>query len=99
MPSKFFDVDHIYKMTSNPLGFCVIINMVNFDGKTQLERSDSVESVYLISKPFEYFNFRIKLFQYLNDLEIKETLKQVLNSEQCNSHDYFVLYIHSHGGS
>ena len=30
-------------------------------------------------------------------MEIKETLKQVLNSEECNSHDCFVLYIHSHG--
>ena len=62
MASKFFDVDHIYKMTSNPLGFCVIIKLVNFDGKTELERSDSVESVYLISKTFKYFNFRMKLF-------------------------------------
>lgn len=97
MAAKFFDVDDIYKMTSNPLGFCVIINMVNFDGKTELERSDSIESVYLISKTFEYLNLKMKLFQDLNDLQIKETLKQVLNSEQCNLHDCFVLYIHSHG--
>ena len=57
-----FCAKNVYKMTSNPLGFCVIIKLVNFDGKTELERSDSVESVYLISKTFKYFNFRMKLF-------------------------------------
>ena len=90
-------IDGAYKMTSDPLGFCVIINMINFDGKTELERSDSLESVYFISKTFEYLNFKIKPFQDLNDLEIKTRLNELLNSEECDSHDCFVLYIHSHG--
>ena len=90
-------IDDVYKMTSNPLGFCVIINIINFDGKKELERSDSLESVYLISKAFKRLNFQIKPFQDLNDLEIKAKLSELLNSEECDSHDCFVLYIHSHG--
>ena len=92
--AKNFDV---YKMTSNPSGFCVIINIVNFDGNTQLERVDSIKSVYLISETFNQLNFKLKIFHDLKDYEIKSKLNQLLNSEECESYDCFVLYIHSHG--
>ena len=94
MASNFND---IYKMTSNPLGYCVIINMVNFDGNTEIDRVDSIENVNLIRKTFEYLNFKVKPFQDLNDNQIKLKLNELISSEECDSHDCFVLYIHSHG--
>ena len=49
----FENFNDVYKMTSNPLGFCVIIiiNMINFekDEKDQLETSHSIQSVHLIT--------------------------------------------------
>lgn len=53
----------VYKMESVPSGYCVIINMVNFDGNPEIERSHSFESVYLISKTLEYLNFKINCFK------------------------------------
>jgi len=92
--------EEVYKMTSNPLGYCVIINIVNFEEEKEnenLERNDSIESVHLIRKAFEYLNFKVKMFQDLNDIEIKSKLNELLNKEECNFHDCFTLYIHSHG--
>ena len=64
-------LNDIYKMTSNPLGFCVIINIVNFDGNDQLERSDSIYNVHLIRETFKNLNFKVKMFQDLKDFEIE----------------------------
>lgn len=86
-----------YKMTSNPTGFCVIINMVNFEEDDEMERTDSIENVNLVKNTFEYLNFKVKMFQDLKDVEIKSKLTKILNSEEYNSHDCFVLYIDSHG--
>ena len=84
-------------MTSNPLGFCVIINMVNFYGNKQLERSNSIDNVKLIEKTFKCLNFKVKIFNDLNDVEVKLTLNHLISSDECDSHDCFVLYIDSHG--
>ena len=91
---KFKDV---YKMTSNPLGFCVIISMVNFDGNKKLERSGAVDNVNLIEKTFKYLNFKVKIFTDLKDFEIKLKLNDLMSKDKCDSHDCFVLYIDSHG--
>ena len=37
MTQSKLQIDHVYKMTSNPLGFCVIINIVNFDGNDEID--------------------------------------------------------------
>ena len=52
-------------MSSEILGFCVIINIVNIDGNEKLKRNDSIESVNLIRKAFEYLNFKVKIFIYI----------------------------------
>ena len=89
--------DSVYKMTSDPLGFCIIINIINFEEDSQQERNDSIENVNLIRKTFENLNFKVKIFTDLNDGQIKSKLNEIINTEECNSHDCFVLYIHSHG--
>ena len=89
--------DSVYKMTSNPLGFCVIINTVNIDGHEDLQRNNSIEYVNLIRKTFEHLNFKVKIFQDLKYKKIKLKINEILNSEECDKHDCFVLYIHSHG--
>ena len=89
--------DSVYKMTSNPLGFCIIINIVNIDGHEELTRNDSIENVISIWETFEQLKFKVIIFQDLNDTEIFSKLNQLLNREECKSHDCFVLYIHSHG--
>ena len=84
-------------MTSNPRGFCIIFNMLNFDGNNQLDRSDSIQSVSLIQNTFERLQFDVKIHQDTSDKQLKEMLKEYVNKEECQLHDCFVLYIHSHG--
>lgn len=91
------DENDTYKMTSEPRGFCVIINIINFDQDQYEERSDSIDNVYLIKKTFEQLSFTVKILINLSDVELKQKLVSLINSEECNSHDAFVLYIHSHG--
>ena len=87
----------VYKMESDPSGYCVIINIINFDGSRNDERNDSIKSVHLIDNIFQYLNFKVKIFTDLKDFEIKSKLNELLNNKECDSHDCFVLYIHSHG--
>ena len=89
--------DDIYKITSNPRGFCVIFNMLNFDGNSQLDRSDSIKSVSLVQDTFERLQFDVKIYQDLSDVQLRNKLREFLDKEECKSHDCFVLYIHSHG--
>ena len=87
----------IYKMTSNPRGFCVIFNVLNFDGNDEMNRNDSLESVSLVQKTFQRLEFDVKIHQNLSDEQLKKRLRTFLDKEECKFHDCFVLYIHSHG--
>lgn len=49
---------YAYNMTSDPSSYCVIINMINFDGNIKDERNTWIESVNLMRKTFEYVNFK-----------------------------------------
>ena len=97
MASNIIADDDIYKMTSNPRGFCVIFNMLNFDGNSQMDRSDSIQSVSLVQDTFERLQFDVKIYQDLSDEQLKNKLREFIDKEECKLHDCFVLYIHSHG--
>ena len=62
-----------------------------------MERSDSIKSVHLIKETFNNLNFKVKMFQDLNYNQIISKLNDLMNSEECDLHECFVLYIHSHG--
>ena len=97
MASNIINDDDIYKMTSNPRGFCVIFNMINFDGNNQLDRNDSIQSVSLVQDTFKRLKFDVKIYQDLSDEQLKNKLSEFVDKEECKSHDCFVVYIHSHG--
>lgn len=89
--------DHVYKMSSIPTGFCVIINIINFNGREHLKRDGSEESVRLIKEAFEYNLFNALLYCDLTDDQILNEINELVKCEQCKEHDAFVLYIHTHG--
>ena len=84
----------IYKVTN---GFCLIINIINFDGNEELRRNGSEENVKLIKKAFEYHGFQVNDYCDLNDDQMINLINEQVNHEKCKSFDAFVLYIHSHG--
>lgn len=77
----------IYKMASETLGFCIILNMI---------KSEENDEMTILTEAFNNLNFKVKIFQDLNNFEIKENLNELLNSEECDLHDCIVLYIRSH---
>ena len=95
MAGKTFD--DVYKMTSNPLGFCVIINMIHFDNNKYEERSASIPSMLLVKNTFQKLKFEVIIYEDLTYQNFMRSLKEILKKEECNSHDCLVLYIHSHG--
>lgn len=89
--------EDIYSMTSNPKGFCVILNIINFEGDKYEERNDSFNDVCLIKSAFEPLNFSVITYFDLKYKDIFLNLNELINREECDHHDAFVLYIHSHG--
>ena len=87
----------IYSMTSDPLGYCVIINIINFDGDEYEERNDSFNDVCLIKTAFEALNFSVITYFDLKYEDIFLNLNEIINKQECDNHDAIVLYIHSHG--
>ena len=87
----------IYSMTSDPLGCCVIINIINFDGDEYEERNDSFNDVCLIKTAFEALNFSVITYFDLKYEDIFFHLNELINRKECDHHDAFVLYIYSHG--
>lgn len=96
MASTIRDKD-IYKMTSVPRGFCVIINTINFEGDEKKTRNDSIKGVDLICKAFEKLQFTVKIWIDLSDVDIKKKIKELYDRKECEGHDCFVLYVSSHG--
>ena len=86
--------EKIYKITK---GFCLIINIINFDGNEKLRRNGSEENVKLIKEAFEYNSFEVNDHCDLNDYQMIKLIDEQVNHEKCKSFDAFVLYIHSHG--
>ena len=84
----------IYKVTK---GFCLIINIINFDGNEELRRDGSEENVKLVKEAFEYHGFQVKDYCDLNHDQIINLIDEKVNHEKCKSFDAFVLYIHTHG--
>ena len=89
---KFDNV--IYKIIK---GFCLIINIIDFDGQEKLRRDGSEENVKLIREAFEYHGFEVENHCNLNDEQIIKLINEKVNNENSKSNDAFVLYIHTHG--
>ena len=60
-------IDDIDKMILNLKGFCVIFNVLNFDGNCPLEKCDLIKSFSLIKDTFELLKFDVKIYQDLSD--------------------------------
>ena len=87
-----------YKSYPYPRGFCIIINIVNYDtDNDNLRRDGSEESVNLISGIFKYYEFDVRIFTDLNDNKVINTIEKFIGDDECKDHNAFILYIFSHG--
>ena len=88
------NIENIYKITK---GFCLIINIINFDGNEKIRRDGSEEDVKLIREAFECHGFEVEDYYDLNDDQIINSIKELVNNEKYKFFDAFVLYIYTHG--
>ena len=94
MVNQEVGLEKIYQIKK---GFCLIINIINFDERKDLKRNGSEKSVRLIKEAFKYHGFKVKNYDDLNDYEILNLIDKQVNKIECKSYDAFVLYIHTHG--
>ena len=87
-------IEGIYQIKK---GFCLIINIINFDGNENAKRKDSQQNVKLIERAFKYHGFEVVIKTDLNDDEMINLIDEQVNDEKCKLFDAFVLYIHTHG--
>ena len=90
-------ISEVYKMTSKPRGYCIIINIINFTGNKFEERNDSVDNVCMIKSAFENLHFSVITYYDLEYKDIFSYLNELTKKQECDNHDAFVLYIGSHG--
>ncbi|XP_036412129.1 caspase-22 [Colossoma macropomum] len=86
--------DKEYPMTSNPRGFCVIINNMNFK-KTELNRKGSNYDAAALEKVFKLLGFNVQPYTDLKAKEMKELLLEFSKKE--GHGDCFVCCVLSHG--
>lgn len=94
MQNQINEIEKIYKIKN---GFCLIINIINFDEREDLRRDGSEESVKLVKEAFESYGFNVNHYNDLNDNEILELIDEQVTKEECELYDAFILYIHTHG--
>ena len=85
--------DEKYKIKK---GFCLIINIINFDGREDIKRNGSEENVKLIEEAFKCHRFEVVIKTDLNNDEMIEVINEQVTNTKCESLDAFVLYIHTH---
>ena len=86
--------ENIYKIQK---GFCLIINIINFDGNEDAKRNGSEKNVELIKEAFEYHGFQVNDYCDLNNNQVLDLIDEQVNNKKCKSFDAFVLYINTHG--
>ncbi|ESP04575.1 hypothetical protein LOTGIDRAFT_58191, partial [Lottia gigantea] len=86
-----------YRMTSNPRGFCVVVNNKNFNEGTKLEDRDGTEEdVISLQNLFKQLYFTVDIHNNQTAEEIKSIVKWYKELDHSN-YDCFVLVILSHG--
>ncbi|XP_048390619.1 caspase-8-like isoform X2 [Stegostoma tigrinum] len=83
-----------YKMDSNPRGFCVIINNINF--KTMPERKGTRVDAERLDGVFRWLGFEVVLFKNLSAAEMRDTMNRYRETDH-SLRDCFVCCILTHG--
>lgn len=87
--------DLIYKMTSKPLGYCLLINNVKFDEPIE-ERFGSDVDAKSLKRFFEKINFKVDVKHNLKAFEMRKCIKDFSRSN-FKSVDSSIVVILSHG--
>ena len=92
-----WDPQFCYRMKSSPLGFCIIINNVEFEDNILPPRLGSDMDATRLSDVFSGLNYKVEIRRNLTSGEIKQFFKQISKSSILENHDSLVVIVLSHG--
>lgn len=92
-----WDQQNCYRMKSSPLGFCIIINNVDFEDNILPRRQGSDMDANRLSDVFSDLNYNVLVKRNLTSVEIKELFKETSRSVDLELHDSLVVIVLSHG--
>ncbi|RWS10445.1 cell death protein 3-like protein [Dinothrombium tinctorium] len=88
---------HIYKMTSNPRGYCVILNNFLFEPDGVDTRFGSENEAKFLTKIYQQLGYRVLLSENLTAKRMLEMFRKVSHEDCLNFHDSLVVIILTHG--
>ena len=88
MQNQIIESEKIYKIKG---GFCLIINIINFDEREDLKRNGSEDNVKLIKKAFH--RFEVEDYYDLEDDQVIRLIDEKVDNEKSKSYDTFI-YTH-----
>jgi len=87
--------NYVYKMTSTPRGFCVIIDNQFF--KDLLSRTGSRADANRLSNVFSQLGFKVMLYENQSIKQMSTLLKVLSKNRELSNHDALAVIILSHG--
>lgn len=92
-----WDSQSCYRMKSSPLGFCVIINNVEFEDNIIGTRLGSDTDAQRLSDVFIGLNYKVEINRNLSSVEIKQLFGRISKNPELDRHDSLVVIVLSHG--
>lgn len=92
-----WDQQSCYRMKSSPLGFCVIINNVEFEYNILRPRLGSDADATRLSDVFSDLDYKVMIKRNLTSVEIRKLFQQISTSPDLEHHDSLVVIVLSHG--
>ncbi|KAG8179662.1 hypothetical protein JTE90_017801 [Oedothorax gibbosus] len=84
-----------YKMSSKPVGLCLIINNINFSKSRT--RDESKFDVSALRSLFEFLGFKVTVEQDLTAQEMTNCLEKLSKTPELGRVDSIIVYILTHG--
>ncbi|XP_015782014.1 caspase-7 [Tetranychus urticae] len=87
--------ENIYEVKSNPRGFCLIVNNIDFEIFDQ--RLSAEEDGVFLASIFEQLGFAMNYFKNMSASDIEAVFQKYSKMEELKEHDALVCVIMSHG--
>ncbi len=87
----------VYKMSSNPRGLALIIEIEEYENNVQVKRTGSHVDVDNLTKLFKQLHFKVEHRQNLTRLEFYQTLEAFAGLDDHREADMMILAVLSHG--
>ena len=95
--SLYANPEECYKLDREPRGICLIVNIVEFDSSTRLERRAGTEAdERRLTDVFQWLKFKVQLYRNVNKSDFLRIIEETRELDH-KEYDAFVCCVMSHG--